>query len=113
MYPIASIQHQNYPFESLIHQLDLGSLEGSNPLFDVAFALQNIDRAVAVDNELSLVPYNYASRISKFDLTLWANEGPEEVLFSFEYCTKLFKPETIHLFTRYFKAIITSTGLTS
>jgi fengycin family lipopeptide synthetase D len=106
---LEAFENQEYPFEELVGKtVNVKRDSSRNPLFDVMFQLNNLGIRELEVPGLELKPYEFERGISKFDLTLWANEGPEEVLFSFEYCTKLFKPETIHLFTRYFKAIITS-----
>ncbi len=43
-----------------------------------------------------------------FDLSLNGVETAEHLLFSFEYCTKLFKKETIQRLITYFKKIVSS-----
>ncbi|HLP47728.1 MAG TPA: amino acid adenylation domain-containing protein, partial [Candidatus Kapabacteria bacterium] len=55
---------------------------------------------------LKLSPYPYENKTAKFDLTLTAFEGEEKLLFNFEYCTKLFKAETVNRFITYFKNIV-------
>jgi amino acid adenylation domain-containing protein len=49
---------------------------------------------------------NHISGISKFDLTLTAANYGDQLMLSFEYCTQLFKAETIDRFIVYFKKIV-------
>ena len=44
---------------------------------------------------LKFSPYNYETRISKFDLTLFAEEVKGNIRFELEYSTDIFKKETI------------------
>ncbi|UCH94710.1 MAG: amino acid adenylation domain-containing protein, partial [Candidatus Aminicenantes bacterium] len=50
-------------------------------------------------------PYEIETRISKFDMTLTCIEGRETLQWGVEYCTKLFKEETIEQYKEYFKQI--------
>jgi hypothetical protein len=52
-------------------------------------------------------PYTYNEETARFDLTLLAEEIGEQLVFTFEYCIKLFKKETIERYIKYFKEIIT------
>ncbi|NIO83606.1 MAG: hypothetical protein GTN53_29390, partial [Candidatus Aminicenantes bacterium] len=50
--------------------------------------------------------YKYDLNTAKFDLNLAAVDTGERFLFNLEYCTKLFKIETIYRIIEYFKKII-------
>ncbi|MFC2145723.1 amino acid adenylation domain-containing protein, partial [Acidobacteriota bacterium] len=111
-----AFENQEYPFEELVKKLEVNRDTGRNPLFDTMLVLQNVD--VRFDSEtravpepasaLNIKPYDYHRRISKFDLTLFVEEVNDELRCCFEYCTKLFKPETIALFITYFTEIVAS-----
>ncbi|UCH92900.1 MAG: amino acid adenylation domain-containing protein, partial [Candidatus Aminicenantes bacterium] len=109
---LEAFENQEYPFEELVEQLPLKRDTSRNPLFDMMFALQNIEIAAGekqpenVENsEIKITPYEFNMKISKFDLTLIARETHEGLSCYMEYCNKLFKQETIQRFTRYFKTI--------
>ena len=113
---LAAMENQEFPFEDLVEQVVMRRDKSRNPFFDVMFQLGGIGGKgiEALDTQggnasgLVIKPYGVAGKISKFDLTLTAIERGEELLFSFEYCTKLFKKVTIELFIRYFKDIISA-----
>ncbi|MCP5051712.1 MAG: AMP-binding protein, partial [bacterium] len=75
------------------------------PIFDVSFQFNNFEVPRLEIPELTIGAYRYNSRISKFDLTIWASETAEDLTFAFEYSTRLFKRETIKTFIRYFREI--------
>jgi amino acid adenylation domain-containing protein/non-ribosomal peptide synthase protein (TIGR01720 family) len=101
-------ENQEYQYEDLVDKLSVSRDTSRNPLFDVMYVLQNMDRVGAVENESNIVPFNYDDRISKFDLTLSCFEDVKGINFTLEYCTKLFRKETIKSFIKYFKEIILS-----
>ncbi|MCP5105271.1 MAG: amino acid adenylation domain-containing protein, partial [bacterium] len=104
-----AFENQDYQFEDLVEKLSVNRDAGRNPVFDVMFVLRKIESAPgngpAEESSLKSEPLAHEARTSKFDLTLHAVEGPENLSFTFEYCTKLFKMETIERFTRYFKTV--------
>ncbi|NIM11566.1 MAG: hypothetical protein GTO45_05685, partial [Candidatus Aminicenantes bacterium] len=105
---LADFENQDYPFEDLVENVYVTRDTGRNPLFDTMFVLQNMNRSEIKIPGLKLMPYNYESRTSKFDLTLQAVEEGNTLLFTFEYCTSLFRAETIKRFIDYFRKIVTS-----
>jgi tyrocidine synthetase-3 len=70
------------------------------------FDYQNFEQNELSIPGLSLRPYESDHTISKFDITLSAMESAEQVYFSFQYCSALFKAETIERFIAYFKKIV-------
>ena len=109
---LEAFENQEYPFEVLVEKLSVKRDNSRNPLFDVMFQFNNLEIPKIKAPGLKLEPYQFERQVSKFDLTLWANQGPGELLLAFEYCTKIFKKETIEIFIRYFKEIVlaVSTG---
>ncbi|HLP73030.1 MAG TPA: amino acid adenylation domain-containing protein, partial [Bacteroidales bacterium] len=115
---IKAFENQDCQFEELVEQVEVKRDTARNPLFDVLFVLQNMEVetegtpgdwgtvADGGDSRVKLLPYRYNTAISKFDLTLMAIEGVKGIHFSFEYCTRLFKEETIRRMIEYFKKIV-------
>jgi tyrocidine synthetase-3 len=109
---LEAFENQEYPFEVLVEKLSVKRDSSRNPLFDVMFQFNNLEIPKIKAPGLKLETYQFERQVSKFDLTLWANEDSGELLLAFEYCTKIFKKETIEIFIRYFKEIVlaVSTG---
>ena len=110
---LKSFDNQDYPFEDLIDQVEVNRDMSRNPLFDVMFALQNTEerpeKLLEVEiPDFKLFPFSYETLISKFDLILEVEEARDNLIFSFQYCTKLFRKETIERFISYFKNIVSS-----
>ncbi|NIM18093.1 MAG: AMP-binding protein, partial [Candidatus Aminicenantes bacterium] len=104
---VAAFENQDFPFEDLVEKLAIRRDMSRSPIFDVMFTLQNLDIPGLKIPGLSLLPYNYENKTSKFDLTLHAVESEGSLVFTFEYSTSLFREETIQRFTGYFERIIT------
>ncbi|UCH98693.1 MAG: non-ribosomal peptide synthetase, partial [Candidatus Aminicenantes bacterium] len=109
---LQAFENQDYPFEDLVEYaaLDIRRDAGRNPLFDVMFTFQNLDIPQPRVPGLKLRPYQGENLIqtSKFDITLIGEEIGEKLHFTLEYCTKLFKKETVLRFARYFQTIVTA-----
>ncbi len=101
-----AFENQEYPFEELVEQLNITRDAGRNPIFDIMFVLQNMDEGKGVERALKLAPYHYESRLSKFDITLFAIEVGETLRFKWQYGAKLFKKETVERFIGYFRTIL-------
>ncbi|UCH92667.1 MAG: amino acid adenylation domain-containing protein, partial [Candidatus Aminicenantes bacterium] len=112
-----AFENQDYPFERLIENVDVNMNRdvNRNPLFDVMFALQNMEITGFDIPDLKLKPYEYEINIAQFDLSLAGMEKQDGMLFLLEYSTKLFKKETIERFITYFKqtilAVISDPGI--
>ncbi|MCX6581054.1 MAG: amino acid adenylation domain-containing protein [Candidatus Aminicenantes bacterium] len=111
---LESFENQDYQFEDLVEKVEAVRNVGRNPLFDVVFTLQNLSEVneaktgAETIGEVEPTLYDYESRTAKFDLTLFAVETGDGFVFTLEYCTRLFKEETIERFIGYFKNIINS-----
>ncbi|NIM12784.1 MAG: amino acid adenylation domain-containing protein [Candidatus Aminicenantes bacterium] len=110
---LEAFENQEYPFEELVEKVPVARDTSRNPFFDVMFVLQNFE--VQLEEMpgkhvpgMKLRPYEYESKTAKFDLLLSAVETRETLFLSLEYCTMLFRDNTIQRFTRYFKHIVTA-----
>gem|GEM_PF-704386 len=115
-----SFENQEYQFEDLVDKVAVNRDASRNPIFDVMFTLQNFESsgegrserespdAGKIDNNRidKKTQDGYLMNISKFDITLFAVESDKKLSFYVEYCTKLFRKETIEQFIGYFKNII-------
>jgi tyrocidine synthetase-3 len=116
---LEAFENQDYPFEELVKKVAVTRDVSRNPLFDIAFVLQNTrdipgsqepPRATRQQNpkeEQEQVSFSPEYNTAKFDLTLFAfeEEKEEKLVFIFQYCTQLFRKTTIEKFIAYFKKI--------
>ncbi len=103
---LEAFAHQDYPYEELVEKASINRDTGRNPLFDTMLNLRNMDISEIEIPGLKMASFPFEENISKFDLTLRVFDAPENLRFTFEYCTRLFKMETIERFIVYFKNII-------
>jgi amino acid adenylation domain-containing protein len=105
-----ALDNQDYPFEELIDKLRIKRNTGRNPLFDVAFMMENSENQAGDIRQLEipglkLKPYGPVSQFSKYDLIFYVTDL-DKIYMKFEYCTKLFKQETIDILVGYVMKII-------
>ncbi|MCX7922789.1 MAG: amino acid adenylation domain-containing protein [Clostridia bacterium] len=92
---LKAFDNQDYQFEELVDKLNIERDTSRNPIFDTMFVLQNMGIPEIEISGLKFKPYEFANRMSKFDITLEAiEEGSGTIRLNLEYCTKLFKAET-------------------
>ncbi|MCP4154778.1 MAG: AMP-binding protein, partial [bacterium] len=104
---LKAFENQDYPFEDLVEKVQEARDMARNPLFDIMFVMQNMDKSEKTLPGLTLKPFHYENEDAKFDLMLVAMEVEDRLQFTFEYSTKLFKKETIERFITYFKTVVT------
>jgi len=110
-----SFDNQGYPFEDLVEKVEARRDARRNPLFDIMFIMHNYEvtaqgkQELEIEN-LKLRKYEYNPNTSRFDITFNGLELNHTLVFTIDYCTKLFKEKTIERFLGYFKRIIFSIG---
>ena len=70
---------------------------------------QNPELVRADGTELHLVSLKSERKSARKDLNLEAFDTGDELRFEFQYCTRLFKKETIATFSQYFKEALSTT----
>ncbi len=103
---LTAFDNQEYFFEDLVKDLDLKRDLSRNPIFDIMFILQNMEMEKVVLDKLQVEKHKYDTNVSMFDITFEGWETHEGIGFRLEYCTMLFKQETIEKFVNYLKRII-------
>ncbi|MCY8080698.1 non-ribosomal peptide synthetase, partial [Bacillus haynesii] len=105
---LEAFEHQDYPFEELVDRLDVVRDMSRNPLFDVMFVLQNMERESLTlhDLHLATVAHN-AHKVSKFDMTLYAAEEDQRTIrFDVEFNTDIYQEQTIKKWLSYYIRIL-------
>jgi amino acid adenylation domain-containing protein/non-ribosomal peptide synthase protein (TIGR01720 family) len=103
---LLAFANQDMQFEDLVGRLDLPRLPAHNPLFDVCFVVQNFEQPELHSRHITFRPYRFKNTTAKFDITLFAQESGGEIHFVLEYCTSLFKAETIRRLQGHFLNIL-------
>ncbi|MCP5053848.1 MAG: amino acid adenylation domain-containing protein, partial [bacterium] len=104
---LEAFENQEYPFEDLVEEVSINRDAGRNPLFDVMFSLVNgAEEAGGSSRHKEENFHRHREVTAKFDLTLTAIDMRPRLVFTLEYCTKLFKPATIERIITYFKTVV-------
>jgi amino acid adenylation domain-containing protein len=98
--------YQDMPFDKLVEELAPDRKSGRSPLFDVLFVVHNTPTAgIALrDLEMNVIPSAAAS--SKFDLTLFMNDGDTQIGGELHFDASLFRPLTAERFVQRFQRIL-------
>lgn len=100
-------KNQDCQFETLVEKLGLKGNVKSNPLFSVAFVLQNIDLKPFSLNGLTVRPRQVKHKISHFDIVFELEEnsrGGIDVII--EFSTALFRRRTMERLGESFETIL-------
>ncbi|NKF08878.1 AMP-binding protein, partial [Clostridium gasigenes] len=104
---INAFDNQSYQLDMLIEKLNIVRDIGRNPLFDVVFDYKESSDDINI-SDLSFKLIQSEGKISKFDISLGVVDCGDTIKLNFEYCTKLFKEETIELFIERYINILDS-----
>ncbi|GEO12157.1 non-ribosomal peptide synthetase, partial [Segetibacter aerophilus] len=101
--------HQEMPFEKVVDTIVTERDLSRNPLFQVTFILQNTPDVPELRlGEVEFVIEASEHNTSKFDLTFSITEKDSELEVLVEYCTDLFRKETISRMLGHFRQLLFS-----
>ena len=101
-------ENQEYPFETLIQDLNIPGEVGRNPLFDVMLVMQNGDQAAYTEGALELQLLKEFYFGATFDLTFNIEEMGNDFTLSLQYSKELFTEETARLYLQHFCNLLES-----
>ncbi|MCB0729106.1 MAG: AMP-binding protein, partial [Ignavibacteriae bacterium] len=106
---LEAYDYQDVPFEKIVDTVAKQRDMTRSPLFQIIFALQNTPDVPELNlGDVKLSNEVFPNVNSKFDLTFFTVETPEGIMGSVEYCTDLFKEETINNMIAHFKNLLSS-----
>ena len=98
-------ENQEYNFADLVQHVVTDRDMSRSPIADVFFALQNMYLPDLYIPGLTMKHYEYKRKVARYDLSfIFFDSGPRLWLYV-EYCTELFKEETIQRFISLFRKI--------
>ncbi|MCB2298651.1 non-ribosomal peptide synthetase [Clostridium tagluense] len=103
---IKVFENQEYQFEKLVEKLNVYRDLSRNPIFDVLFAFQNMDKGEIKIEGLNINTSYSISNVEKFDLTMTAFYDENSIKINMSYATSLYKKETIERMRNHFLNLI-------
>ncbi len=103
---LGAYQHQDLPFERLVEELAPERSVTHTPLFQVMFALQNVDLGALRLGDLRMEPLESGEGVSQFDLDFSLREGPEQFRGALGYRTDLFDAPTVERMLEHFRLLL-------
>jgi len=105
---LEAFANQDLPFEKLVEALQPDRHLSRAPLFQVAFAVQNVPPSSLNFGEATLSPVAVDSGTAKFDLWVPLVETPNGLQGVIQYSTDLFEPGTIHRMISHLRHLLLS-----
>ncbi|MVP02592.1 non-ribosomal peptide synthetase, partial [Paenibacillus lutrae] len=103
---LGAYDHQNYPFEELVENVQAARDLSRNPIFDTMFSLQNTESKEFELQGLRMAPYPSGFAMAKFDLSLDISEEGGGLDCSLEYAVSLYKRETVERLAKHFEQLL-------
>jgi amino acid adenylation domain-containing protein len=106
---LQAFDNQDVQFEDLVFKLNPNRDAGRNPLFDVAFGLQNFDDPEAEQGSLDgldISLLDMSRNYTTFNLVLYASVKEGCLRFKFNYATALFERSTIETLADHLLEVI-------
>ncbi len=103
---LGAFAHQELPFERVVEALQPERSLSHNPLFQVAFALQNVEVSLPELPGIAAEDFPVSSGITVADLALFVSENENGLRAKFEYSSDLFDPTTITRMMGHFRTML-------
>jgi amino acid adenylation domain-containing protein/non-ribosomal peptide synthase protein (TIGR01720 family) len=103
---LAAYEHQDVPFEKLVEELEPTRALNRTPLFQVAFALQNMPEPQLQIAGLRASGYAISTDVARFDLSL-AMRAARALVAVAEYSSTLYSRETVSRLLGHWRNILT------
>ncbi|MBX3253274.1 MAG: amino acid adenylation domain-containing protein [Chitinophagaceae bacterium] len=96
----SAYEHQSFPFDELIKELNIERDISRNPLFDVVVVLQNtekidVEKDLNVENLVIKEYHGYEQLFSKFDLIFTFEESEDQLVVKVDYNIDIFHESSV------------------
>ncbi|WP_040496710.1 non-ribosomal peptide synthetase, partial [Fulvivirga imtechensis] len=107
---LEAYEHQSYPFDLLVDELDIARDINRSPLFDILIAYQH--KEISFERQhiggLHVTKLEKDISISKYDLSFYFEEYQDEITLGIEYDGELFLKPTIEKFFTHYTTLVQS-----
>jgi amino acid adenylation domain-containing protein len=105
---LEAYEHQGFPFDRLVEELDLRRDMSRSPLFDAIVVLQNRRETEFSLEGIDIKPQSREFPVSRFDLTFYFEETTGDLIISIQYNTNLFHQDRISRMTAHLNTLFQS-----
>ncbi|HYG11056.1 MAG TPA: amino acid adenylation domain-containing protein [Pyrinomonadaceae bacterium] len=98
--------YQDCPFEKVVEVINPERAKNRNPLYNVAFLMQNFPTSEISGGHLELAPFHVERQASMLDMTFVAEERDDGLHLKCEYDADLFTVETIKSFNAFYIEVL-------
>lgn len=106
---ISALEHQNYPFDKLVSDLNVKRDTSRNPLFDIMVVIQEVTSIRSLFEGMEWMPIQLPVSTSKFDITfMFIEQQDKQVRLKMEYSTNLFNRNTMILLYKDFTYLMST-----
>ncbi len=103
---IKAYENQDYQFDSLVEKLEIERNASRHPIFQNLVVMQNMDDYAPYIGDLKFTSIDFDAGIVGFDLVMQGYLDNEVLSFKIDYCTLLYKNQTIEALSRQFLYIL-------
>ncbi|MCP4404621.1 MAG: amino acid adenylation domain-containing protein [bacterium] len=101
-------EHQRYPFDRLVEELEIKRIPGRSAMFDVMVILQNNEPMEFSLQNLQISLFKQQQQISRFDLVFMFSEAEHELKGEITYNSDIFRKERIQGMQEHFLSLLES-----
>ncbi|MCM3126807.1 non-ribosomal peptide synthetase [Paenibacillus provencensis] len=103
-----ALQHQHYPYEKMLEDLDIPLSPGENPLFNTMFNLNNFMLSALESKERDYCISSYPCEYDycEYDIYVTAQELEEMYMIQFDYRTAIFEKQFMNKFTKHYMDLL-------
>ncbi|MGG1878423.1 amino acid adenylation domain-containing protein, partial [Paenibacillus cisolokensis] len=105
---LKGLEHQAYPFEDLVEEVQVRRDMSRHPIFDVMFVLQNNEEESAQAQGMVLDDVESRSDTAKFDLTIQVTATAGGYRIDWQYAKDLFHAGTLERMAAHFEQLVTA-----
>lgn len=106
---LLSYEHQMYPFDRLVDDLDVRNDTSRSAVFDVILMLQNMRDVVEnknLDQEAFYTIEDRGYKVSKFDMDIAFQEQGDYLSFNVTYNTDIYSQESVRRIIKHYKQLL-------
>ena len=103
---LEAVEHEFYPFDRLVEELDLPRDMSRSPIFDILVVLQNNESSTLQLGDLDIDTEAINTNGNKFDLAFNFEESPNGLALNINYNTHLFKAPRIQRLISHLETLV-------